>query len=86
MRNGWRQSITNSVESRESQLQRLCECGPSGDWLTAGGDVDHPNNRLNPDFANGKSRNLQQIKALLSSPGNGLDDIYWVKFDTDWLK
>jgi hypothetical protein len=43
-------------------------------------------NRLNPDFADSKTRNVEQVKALLSSPGNGLDDIYWVKFDPEWLK
>ncbi|MBS1528853.1 MAG: PD40 domain-containing protein [Bacteroidetes bacterium] len=43
-------------------------------------------NRLNPDFADGKTRNIERIKTLLSSPGNGLDDIYWVKFDPEWLK
>ncbi|HEX3384766.1 MAG TPA: hypothetical protein VHS53_06250, partial [Mucilaginibacter sp.] len=42
--------------------------------------------RLNPDFADGKTRDVRQIKTLLSSPGNGLDDIYWVKFDQEWLK
>jgi Tol biopolymer transport system component len=43
-------------------------------------------NRLNPAFADGKTKNVEQLKALLSSPGNGLDDIYWVKFDPGWLK
>jgi dipeptidyl aminopeptidase/acylaminoacyl peptidase len=43
-------------------------------------------NRLSPDFADGKTRNIDRVKALLSSPGNGLDDIYWVKFDPEWLK
>ncbi|MGZ3943691.1 MAG: hypothetical protein ACXVJB_02055 [Mucilaginibacter sp.] len=43
-------------------------------------------NRLNPEFADGKTRNIEQVKALLSGPGNGLDDIYWVKFDPAWLK
>lgn len=43
-------------------------------------------NRLNPEFADGKTRDVEQVKALLSSPGNGMDDIYWVKFDPEWLK
>jgi hypothetical protein len=43
-------------------------------------------NRLSPDFADGKTRNIDRVKALLSSPGNGLDDMYWVKFDPEWLK
>jgi len=43
-------------------------------------------NRLNPDFADGKTRDIGRVKELLSSPGNGMDDIYWVKFDPEWLK
>jgi len=43
-------------------------------------------NRLNPEFADGKTRDVEQVKALLSSPGNGMDDIYWVKFNPEWLK
>ncbi len=43
-------------------------------------------NRLSKEFADGKVKNYQQIKEMLSTPGNGQDDIYWVKFDMDWLK
>jgi len=24
------------------------------------------------------------MKNLITEPGNGLDDIYWVKFNADW--
>jgi WD40-like Beta Propeller Repeat len=43
-------------------------------------------NRLNGQFADGQLKNYRQLKELLSNPGNGWDDIYWVKFNMDWLK
>lgn len=43
-------------------------------------------NRMSKAFTNSKVINYAQVKAMLTSPGNGQDDIYWVKFDTSWLK
>ena len=43
-------------------------------------------NRMSKAFTNGKIRNYSEIKTILTSPGNGQDDIYWVKFNTGWLK
>jgi len=40
--------------------------------------------RTNPAFGDVKQRSYQQIKALLAGPGNGNDDIYWMKFDGSW--
>ncbi|HTK21070.1 MAG TPA: hypothetical protein VL442_16220, partial [Mucilaginibacter sp.] len=39
-------------------------------------------NRLSGLFKDGSTKNYQQLKEMLTSPGNGWDDIYWVKFDT----
>jgi hypothetical protein len=41
-------------------------------------------NRLNNQFKDDKPKNYQQLKELLNNPGNGWDDIYWVKFNNDW--
>ncbi|SDD72581.1 WD40-like Beta Propeller Repeat [Mucilaginibacter pineti] len=41
-------------------------------------------NRLNKELANRKTKTYQQLQQILNSPGNGWDDIYWVKFDTKW--
>ncbi|MFI5163231.1 MAG: hypothetical protein ACHQHN_18270 [Sphingobacteriales bacterium] len=43
-------------------------------------------NRLGKEFADNNIKTYKEIKEILTSPGNGQDDIYWVKFDTDWLK
>jgi dipeptidyl aminopeptidase/acylaminoacyl peptidase len=43
-------------------------------------------NRTNKSFKDGKVKNYQQLKEMLVNPGNGWDDIYWVKFDINWLK
>jgi hypothetical protein len=43
-------------------------------------------NRLNRLFKDGTAKNYQQLKDMLTSPGNGWDDIYWMKFDMNWLK
>jgi hypothetical protein len=43
-------------------------------------------NRMNKAFTNGKTRNYGDIKALLTGPGNGLDNIYWIKFNVELLK
>jgi Tol biopolymer transport system component len=43
-------------------------------------------NRMSKAFADDKIKSYTQIKTMLTNPGNGQDDIYWVKFNTDWLK
>jgi len=43
-------------------------------------------NRMNPRFKDGKPKTYRETKELLSEPGNGNDDIYWVKFNMDQLK
>ncbi|MCR8557050.1 hypothetical protein KXD93_05330 [Mucilaginibacter sp. BJC16-A38] len=40
--------------------------------------------RANPQFSDHKAKTYQQLKDLLTKPGNGFDDIYWVKFDNKW--
>jgi Tol biopolymer transport system component len=40
--------------------------------------------RLNKDLTNGETKTYTQLKELLGSPGNGWDDIYWMKFNPDW--
>lgn len=37
-------------------------------------------NRLNKSFKDGATKSYQQLKTMLTSPGNGWDDIYWVKW------
>ena len=39
-------------------------------------------NRLSQLFKDGSTKSYQQLKDMLTSPGNGWDDIYWVKADT----
>lgn len=41
-------------------------------------------NRLGKEFKDGKEKGYQKLKELLSSPGNGWDDIYWMKFNPNW--
>lgn len=41
-------------------------------------------NRLNKALTNSKTKTYLQLKQMLSSPGNGWDDIYWLKFNHDW--
>lgn len=43
-------------------------------------------NRMDKAFKNGKVKNYQQLKEMLTSTGNGWDDIYWVKFNSNWVK
>jgi len=43
-------------------------------------------NRLNSSFKDGVAKNYQQLKEMLTNPGNGWDDIYWIEFDVNWLK
>jgi hypothetical protein len=43
-------------------------------------------NRTNKSFRDSKTKNYQQLKEMLTNPGNGWDDIYWMKFDMNWLK
>lgn len=43
-------------------------------------------NRTNKSFKDGKVKNYQQLKEMLANPGNGWDDIYWMKFGMNWLK
>lgn len=38
-------------------------------------------NRMNSGFKDGKVKDYQKLKQLLNTPGNGWDDIYWVKFN-----
>jgi Tol biopolymer transport system component len=40
--------------------------------------------RMNKELTNAESKTYDQLKELLNSPGNGLDDIYWVKFNKEW--
>lgn len=40
--------------------------------------------RLNKAFGHTTTKDYQKVKELLDSPGNGLDDIYWVKLDSNW--
>jgi WD40-like Beta Propeller Repeat len=41
-------------------------------------------NRVNTKFSDRKQKTYQELKNILTSPGNGWDDIYWVKFDVNW--
>lgn len=41
-------------------------------------------NRLRQEWYTDKPINYNEMKGLVSGPGNGLDDIYWVKFNPDW--
>ncbi|QEM11253.1 PD40 domain-containing protein [Mucilaginibacter rubeus] len=41
-------------------------------------------NRVNNQLNNGQAKTYRQLQALLNSPGNGWDDIYWVKFNEAW--
>jgi Tol biopolymer transport system component len=40
--------------------------------------------RVNNELINGEPKTYDRLKQLLNSPGNGWDDIYWVKFSKDW--
>jgi hypothetical protein len=40
--------------------------------------------RLNNQLTNGQSKTYPQLKELLNNPGNGWDDIYWVRFSKEW--
>jgi hypothetical protein len=40
--------------------------------------------RLNKEFKDGKVKDYQKLKELLSGPGNGWDDLYWMKFNPNW--
>ncbi|UOE47065.1 hypothetical protein MTO98_21925 [Mucilaginibacter sp. SMC90] len=41
-------------------------------------------NRINNQLNNGQTKTYRQLQTLLNSPGNGWDDIYWVKFNENW--
>lgn len=43
-------------------------------------------NQLDKSFKNGDVKDYRLLKEMLTSPGNGWDDIYWVKFDMNWVK
>ena len=43
-------------------------------------------NRIDKAFKNDRDKNYHELKELLTNPGNGWDDIYWMKFDINWLK
>ena len=40
--------------------------------------------RLNNELTNGQTKTYPQLKELLNNPGNGGDDIYWVRFSKEW--
>jgi Tol biopolymer transport system component len=40
--------------------------------------------RVNPAFADEKRKDYKQLSEMLNGPGNGWDDIYWVKYDANW--
>lgn len=41
-------------------------------------------NRINSSLGNDQTKTYQQLQTLLNSPGNGWDDVYWVKFNHTW--
>ncbi|HVW94841.1 MAG TPA: hypothetical protein VHA56_02565 [Mucilaginibacter sp.] len=41
-------------------------------------------NRLRKEWYTDKALTYEEIKNLITGPGNGQDDIYWVKFNPDW--
>ncbi|MEO6632103.1 MAG: hypothetical protein ABIN13_10290, partial [Mucilaginibacter sp.] len=41
-------------------------------------------NRLRKEWDSDKAVTYDEMKSLITEPGNGLDDIYWVKFNPDW--
>lgn len=41
-------------------------------------------NRLRKEWDSDKAVTYDEMKSLIAEPGNGLDDIYWVKFNPDW--
>ncbi|MCO5950448.1 hypothetical protein [Mucilaginibacter flavidus] len=41
-------------------------------------------NRLRKEWDSDKAVTYDEMKNLITEPGNGLDDIYWVKFNPDW--
>src|SRR3569833_2867853 len=41
-------------------------------------------NRLRQEWYTDKAVTYNEMKSLVTEPGNGLDDIYWVKFNPDW--
>ncbi|HVW15421.1 MAG TPA: hypothetical protein VHB54_16435 [Mucilaginibacter sp.] len=43
-------------------------------------------NRPAAVFTDGKTKAYQQLLLMLTQAGNGNDDIYWMKFDNNWLK
>jgi Tol biopolymer transport system component len=40
--------------------------------------------RLNKQMTDGKPKNYKLIQKLVNSPGNGQDDLYWLKFNNNW--
>lgn len=42
--------------------------------------------RMNAVFRNKTKKTYSELKNLINSAGNGLDDIYWMKFDDGWLQ
>jgi len=41
-------------------------------------------NRLRNEWRNEKAVTYKELVSLLTEPGNGLDDLYWVKFNSSW--
>lgn len=41
-------------------------------------------NRLRQEWYTDKAISYKEMKDLVAGPGNGLDDIYWVKFNPGW--
>lgn len=41
-------------------------------------------NRMRKEWDTDKAVTYDEMKGLVTEPGNGLDDIYWVKFNSGW--
>ncbi|HVS92581.1 MAG TPA: hypothetical protein VHE59_11140 [Mucilaginibacter sp.] len=41
-------------------------------------------NRLRKEWYGEDPVTYDQLKSLLTEPGNGYDSVYWIKFDSDW--
>ncbi|MBS1525431.1 MAG: PD40 domain-containing protein [Bacteroidetes bacterium] len=56
-------------------------------YVTSGGKyLVFTSNRPAAAFTNGEAKTYPQLLQMLTQPGNGNDDLYWVKFDEEWLK
>jgi len=41
-------------------------------------------NRMRKEWDSDKAVTYDEMRSLVTEPGNGLDDLYWVKFNPDW--